>query len=215
MGESHSGKTHVIQQLIRELKERGRSVAAVKRCHEGFSLDMEGKGSWRFAQAGADPVALWSPDQVAVLQNAAQGVDASAIAGRHFPDVDIVLVEGGAGDKGLKKVEVLRKGVAEELRCPTEELIAVVADVDVTVDKPVYHPDQIGELADLLDRGFEHRESRVRVSLDGATVPLNPFVQGIFSNIISGMVASLRGVAEAPQHITLDVERKEAVDEGP
>jgi hypothetical protein len=33
----------------------------------------------------------------------------------------------------------------------TEELLAVVSDVEVSTDTPVYRPDQIGKIADLLE----------------------------------------------------------------
>jgi molybdopterin-guanine dinucleotide biosynthesis protein B len=214
VGQSDTGKTRLMLQLIAELKARGRSVGAIKHCPSGFSLEVEGKDSWHFAQAGADWVAVTSPDQVAVLRNTPDQVDARSLAQRHFPDVDVVLVEGARQDKGLRKIEVLRKGIAEELQTPPDELTAVVADVEVATDKPVYRPDEIRELADFLDQGAEDTVSGVLLSVDGTPVPLNPFVRAVFGNVVSGMVASLKGVAQAPKHITLTVARKEAAHEG-
>ena len=213
VGASHSGKTRLIQRLIPELKRRGRSVAVIKHCPEKFDLDVEGKDSWQFTQAGAEGVALRSPHRVAVLQNAVDGLDARILAERYFPDVDIVLAEGGRQDKHLKKIEVLRKGFSEEITSPSEELIAVVADMDVAVDKPIYHPDDISDIADFLDRGVEGTRTRVRLRVDGASVPLNAFVHRIFENIVLGMIGSLKGVMETPQRIILSIDRKGRRDE--
>jgi molybdopterin-guanine dinucleotide biosynthesis protein B len=47
-------QTSLIEQLVAELKRRGLSVAVIKHCSQGFSLDQEGKDSWRFKEAGAD-----------------------------------------------------------------------------------------------------------------------------------------------------------------
>lgn len=56
-GLSGSGKTGVIEQIIKELKARGYTVGSVKEIHfEAFRLDQEGKNTWRHRQAGADTV---------------------------------------------------------------------------------------------------------------------------------------------------------------
>ena len=213
VGQSHVGKTWLIRRLIPELKARGRSVAVIKHCHQGFALDLEGKDSWQFMQAGSERVAMWSPDQVAVLQKTEEGLDARAIAKRFFLDVDFVFVEGGRQDTHTKKIEVLRKGISEKVESPPEELIAVVADLDVAVDRPVYHPDHLGDIAHFLERTVEATRSRVDLYLNGASVPLNAFAQKIFENVVLGMVASLKGVKENPQYIILTIERKKAEDE--
>jgi molybdopterin-guanine dinucleotide biosynthesis protein B len=60
-------------------------------------------------------------------------------------------VEGDKSDKTLKKIEVMRKGISEKMICPPEELIAVVSDFNVGIDKPVFHPDKISTIADFLE----------------------------------------------------------------
>ena len=155
VGHSKSGKTRLIRKLIPELKRRGHSVAVIKHCAGGFTIDLEGKDSWQFMEAESNGVALISPDQLAVLKRNVDKVDFCSVAEEYFRDVDIVLVEGGRRERGLKKIEVLRKGVAEKMECSPEELIAVVSDVKVAVNKPVCHPDQVGEIADIMEVCFE------------------------------------------------------------
>ncbi len=57
IGLTGSGKTTTIEAIIKELKARGKSVGSVKEIHYGaFSLDSEGKNTYRHRQAGADTV---------------------------------------------------------------------------------------------------------------------------------------------------------------
>jgi molybdopterin-guanine dinucleotide biosynthesis protein B len=58
-----------------------------------------------------------------------------------------------------------------------------------------------------------NKEPCVVLDIDGTSVPLNAFVQKIITNIVLGVVTSLEGIKENPQHITLTVIRKDKEDE--
>ncbi len=58
-----------------------------------------------------------------------------------------------------------------------------------------------------------NKEPCVVLDIDGTSIPLNAFVQKIITNIVLGVVTSLEGIKENPQHITLTVIRKEKEDE--
>ena len=180
VGHSNTGKTRLIKHLVPELKRRGYSVAVIKHCAHGFSFDPEGKDSRLFMEAGSDGVAMISPDLLAVLQRKVAKMDSCIVAAEYFKGIDIILMEGNWGERGLKKIEVLQKGVAEKVECSLEELIAVVSDVKVAVDRPVFYPDNISKIADFLESNFEFRKPRVFLNIDGASIPLNAFVQKIF-----------------------------------
>ncbi len=151
VGNSDSGKTLLVSRLVPEFKRRGCSVAVAKHCAHGFSLNDEGKDSGRFLQAGSDAVLLVGPDRTAYYQNSPSEQDFSALAVKYFDGLDFVLVEGGRSDRSLQKIEVLHPRVAEKVRCPPEELLAVVSDVEVSVDRPLFGHDQIGEIVDFLE----------------------------------------------------------------
>jgi len=53
-----------------------------------------------------------------------------------------------------------------------------------------------------------NKEPSVVLDIDGTSVSLNAFVQKILTNIVLGVVTSLEGIKENPQHITLTVIRK-------
>ena len=67
MGSKNSGKTTTVEFLIRRLSEDGYRVGAVKHIHHEFTLDEEGKDTWRMAKSGAEIVSSVSPNEVAIL----------------------------------------------------------------------------------------------------------------------------------------------------
>lgn len=109
-GYSNSGKTTLIERLIRDLKAEGYRVAAVKVSGHEPELDEPGKDTWRYAQAGAGVVALASKGGTAFLVDGvldmATILDVLAVT-RH---PDVVLVEGARTDL-IRKV---RLGEIEE-----------------------------------------------------------------------------------------------------
>jgi len=152
VGPGGIGKTSLLVQLVAELKRRGLSVAVIKHCSRGFSLDHQGKDSWRLREAGSDGVGLVSPEETAIIQRKSDDVDDVQLAASHFLNMDIVLVEGRRPAKDIPKVELLRKGVAEKVTTSLGELAAVVSDFGVDIPRPVYHFSQIREIADFLEK---------------------------------------------------------------
>jgi len=56
-GVSNSGKTTVIEKIIKELKQRGYRVGSIKDIHfEEFAMDQQGSNTWRHLQAGSEQV---------------------------------------------------------------------------------------------------------------------------------------------------------------
>jgi molybdopterin-guanine dinucleotide biosynthesis protein B len=126
---------------------------------------------------------------------------------------DFILVEGAKSDKSLKKIEVLRKGFSEKILCSPEELIAVVSDFDMGKDIPVFHPEDIEKIADFMENYPEEKEPLLWLDIDDVSIPMNPFVQKIFTQILMGMIRSLEGIPENPECITLSLSRKGKEDE--
>jgi len=208
VGDSNSGKTRLISLLLPELKKRGFSVAIIKHCAHGFDFGQEDKDSAQFFKAGAESVILVSPGEHVVLEKKAAESDLKALAARLLKNNDFVLVEGGRKDKELQKIEVFRKGISERIESSSEELLAVVSDKEVSTDKPVFHPDQIAEISDFLEKNLESKERNIILECDGEIIPLNPFVQNIIENSVKGMIKSLRGVNEDPKYIILTLQRR-------
>ncbi|MBI3088445.1 MAG: molybdopterin-guanine dinucleotide biosynthesis protein B [Candidatus Omnitrophica bacterium] len=114
VGASDSGKTTLIERLIPRLRATGIRVGTVKHAHHGFETDRPGTDSWRHAHAGAEAVAVISPERAAwVLRTPEElSVDLALepMAGR----VDLVLVEGCKRDAAHPPIQ-LEPGTGERL----------------------------------------------------------------------------------------------------
>jgi len=207
VGPSGSGKTTFIVRLIPELKSRGARVAVLKHCQKDLPLDKEGKDSWRLTKAGATRVGIVMPGRVAVFQETEKRDDIEGALGRFFADADIVVVEGGKGVRGLKKISLVRKDIAERLEFPPEELLALVSDDEVESAVPVFRFSEVGKIADLL-MSSSGRSPETTLVVDGAEIPLNPFVESFIRNTVMGMLGSLRGTNLDPRDVVLHLSRK-------
>jgi molybdopterin-guanine dinucleotide biosynthesis protein MobB len=89
---SGTGKTTFIEKLLPRLRERGIRAGVIKSDSHGFNLDMEGKDSHRFSQAGAESVAVISPQGWFITQKTDQRAGFEAIAHK-MEGIDLLLTE--------------------------------------------------------------------------------------------------------------------------
>ncbi|MFO7666543.1 MAG: molybdopterin-guanine dinucleotide biosynthesis protein B [Desulfobacterales bacterium] len=152
VGKSESGKTTLIEKLIRELKKRGYRIGTVKHALHGFQIDREGKDSFRHKAAGADTVIVISPESIAMVKNGGDGT-LDSVAG-YFSDIDLVITEGYKREK-KPKIEVFRKERHKEPLCRDDDnLIALVTDDDIDLSVPKFELADIKGLADLIEKKF-------------------------------------------------------------
>lgn len=151
-GKSNSGKTTLLEKLIREAKRRGWRVATLKHDVHGFEMDQPGKDTWRHDQAGADVVAISSPQRIAVLERVFEDQPLDEVLSR-IHDVDLIFTEGYKhADK--PKIEVFRSAVHQELFSKRDELIAIASDIQFNNGIPCFGLDDAQGLCDLIQRIF-------------------------------------------------------------
>ncbi|MCK4434661.1 molybdopterin-guanine dinucleotide biosynthesis protein B, partial [Candidatus Bathyarchaeota archaeon] len=69
VGTKNSGKTTVIEILTKELVKRGYRLAVAKHIPEpSFTIDTEGKDTWRFAEAGAETIVSVASDEIVTVE---------------------------------------------------------------------------------------------------------------------------------------------------
>jgi molybdopterin-guanine dinucleotide biosynthesis adapter protein len=148
VGFSDSGKTTLTVNLVSELTRRGYRVGTVKHASHGFSMDMEGKDSFRHRQAGASMVVTASPEEIAMVKSA-DGNDLDSVL-MLFQDVDVVLVEGYKNaDK--PKIEVFRSQIRQQPVIPENgQLLARVTDGEHSAKVPVFRFEDINAICDLI-----------------------------------------------------------------
>jgi len=158
VAKSGTGKTTLLEKLIAELKARGYRVGAVKHDAHSFSIDHEGKDSWRLTQAGAATTLITSPAKVAMVKmNDGEEPALTETIARYCGDLDIVLTEGFKRSS-MPKIEVHRQERSNALLCRGEEfdpqLIAVASDAELQLDVPVFHINDASGLCDLIVARF-------------------------------------------------------------
>jgi molybdopterin-guanine dinucleotide biosynthesis protein B len=130
VGHSGTGKTTLVEKLIRELSERGLQIATLKHAHHKVELDTPGKDSYRYKQAGATMSLLLTKDALQLVADAFDNRDPEQLAKRYMGEADIVLAEGFSQAPGAK-IEVLRRACSKPPRCVIADgLIAIVTDMD-------------------------------------------------------------------------------------
>jgi len=154
---SGTGKTTLVEGLIRELTARGLRVGALKHDAHNFEIDSPGKDSRRFTEAGAEVMVLVSDDTVAVVKKPQKPEKLDSMLHKWFNDVDLVLVEGYK-TSDLPKIEIQRAALAQPLLSRGERhdpnLVAVVSDIDQELDVPVLPLDSPALVADWLEARF-------------------------------------------------------------
>jgi len=159
VGKSESGKTVLMEQLITEFKKRGYKVAAVKHSHGEMDIDHPGKDSWKFSQAGSDVVCISSPDKLAFIKNLDRELNINEIMPIIGPGFDLVLAEGFKRSK-IRKIEVHRKELGDDLLCSLEELSALVTDASLETltgdgrKPPVFRWGDTVAIADFIEKNL-------------------------------------------------------------
>ena len=159
VAKSGTGKTTLLEKLISEMKTRGYRVGAVKHDAHSFSIDHEGKDSWRLTRAGADTTLITSPEKIAMVKQNPKGQEPplDQTIQTYFNDVDIILTEGFKRS-AMPKIEVHRRERSPSLLCRGEEqdptLFAVASDEPLDLDVPVFDINDARGLCDLIVTRF-------------------------------------------------------------
>lgn len=151
---SGTGKTTLIEAVVRILVGRGVRVAVVKSDAHRVVFDKPGKDSFRFAEAGAASVAILSAERMALFARLDGEVSLLHTIERLFPEADLVLAEGFRRS-GLPTLRVVRKdGPSTEGWAPPENVVGWVSDGPVPTSLPVLPLDRPDLVADWIQARF-------------------------------------------------------------
>jgi len=196
VGKSRVGKTTLIEQLVQEFKKRGYRVVAVKHAPEGIDVDMPGKDSWRFAQAGSDAVLVSSAIKLAFVKNTDYDSSIDEILRIIGGGFDLVLMEGFTKGK-IPKIEVHRKELGSDLVCPPAALSAVVSDEPLDIDAPQFLLRDTRGIANFIENNFiSQSESDISLFVNGEEISMNSFVKEIIAKPILAVVSTLKGAGK-------------------
>ena len=218
VGFKKSGKTVVVEGLVRELVRRGYRVGTIKHIRESdFTIDQKGKDTWRHARAGASIVVSIAPREVATMDH--RGGKLEDVV-RRIRGIDFLIIEGFRELKGVPRIAVVRNK-SEFKKLDDDFTIACVAG-----GTKILKRSEVAALAKLVEQkamppmfgldcrrcGYKTCEDFTRAALvgkirakdckaafgdvelrvDGKLVPLSPFVQDFLAGATVGMLSSLK-----------------------
>lgn len=153
-GWSNSGKTTFVTQVVKILADSGIKVAVIK--HHGHApggVDQEGKDSWKYEQAGANPVILSSSAQYAVFVSTPDHEPTRGELMERLPgSTELVVIEGFRSE-AEGAVEVSRKATGKGPKLSPEERIALISDNEelcaevAAQGKPVFGLEDFADVA--------------------------------------------------------------------
>jgi len=131
VGSSGSGKTTLIEYLVSHLTADGLNVGTLKHTHHAdFSMDVEGKDTWRHAQAGAKVVICIAPNEIAMIKRGKTCFEKAEkiLTLYRNENLDIIITEGFRSimTKHSRVFKILIEKNGEKLRENLEEITAPV-----------------------------------------------------------------------------------------
>lgn len=143
-GASGSGKTTVIESVVRELSKKGWDVGAIKHTHHKIELDKKGKDTMRMREAGAKNVCIASKGGCFMFLG--KSVSSPEELEDIFSDADIIIAEG------FKKTG---KNIIEVCTKPRiRGVMAVVSDYPVKTNVPLFKRNEGKRIANFIEKRF-------------------------------------------------------------
>ncbi len=148
-GFKNSGKTTLVEKLVRHLSAQGFKISTVKHAHHSFDIDHEGRDSFRHRKAGASEVAVISKERTAIIHEL-QGEEPPTLQQvlAQLKPCDLVIVEGYKRD-GHDKIEVRNVELNHPLLAGEDPtVVAIAANGPVEGGGiPVFDRDDVAALA--------------------------------------------------------------------
>ena len=104
-GESNTGKTTLIVNIIKRLSEEGFKVATIKITNKKIGMDTEKKDTWRYKMAGSQVSVFSSPIETDFLIKRELKTKEIIENIEKFDEFDIIIMEG-ANDKNIPKIRL-------------------------------------------------------------------------------------------------------------
>ena len=162
---SGTGKTTLIERLIKNLKIQGLRIAVIKHDAHQIDVDREGKDSWRFTQAGAEISIVSSLEKTACIEQRPLRFE-QVIAKVH--DVDLILVEGYKKEP-LTQIGICRKETGKDFPDDLSRYVAIVTDIEeIKTDVAKFGFEEIDKLTEFIMKNkndFTHFNEQGRAKM--------------------------------------------------
>jgi molybdopterin-guanine dinucleotide biosynthesis protein B len=191
-GKSDTGKTTLIEEIIKKLTNDGYNVATMKITDKKTGVDIEGKDTWRHSKAGSKLVVLSSPSETDFIlkenMKTKEILEEIAMLGYY----DIVLIEG-----------------VNDIKIPKIRLGIDIKERENTIE--TYDKDFNGLIKKIKNRINMEKEKTEKISLkvNGKTIPLSEFPSEFIINTIVGMLGSLKSVDKKIESVEISFKKND------
>jgi len=148
LGAKNSGKTTLIEKLVRELSSRNYKVGTVKHTSHDHDFDRPGTDSDKHVRAGSEATVILSPGKFILHADRENLHDSEMLLSEIMKDKDIILWEG-QGISGIPIVRLINTGELS-LSDIDNNTLAIVSDDYKDSNIPVYSTANISSLIDLI-----------------------------------------------------------------
>jgi molybdopterin-guanine dinucleotide biosynthesis protein MobB len=210
IGHKKSGKTTVIEGIIRELKKEGYRVATAKHVTRRiFSMDTEGKDTWRHSRAGANPVVSVSEAEIAVLDKNGEVKFSLDRMFEFTPEIDVILLEGFSQlvlkNEQVGKILCVRD--IKEYKVFKEKTVGkIIASCSIRpLGKPILRMKEDSQIIARHVMNFIEKERKTskllestlktKITINNVEVPVQPFLSEIIRSIFLSIISSLEDVS--------------------
>ena len=151
VGWKNSGKTTLMEKLVREIKLRNLTVSTIKHVHSSFDIDKKGKDSHRHRSAGAFEVLVSSKDRFALISQWKKNEKHSLeVMLKKLVPVDLVLVEGYKNELH-PKLEVYRECSHQPPIARNDNtILAIASDFEPSIELPILDLNDTTIIADFI-----------------------------------------------------------------
>ena len=152
VGWKNTGKTTLIEKLIKEFNKRNLSISTIKHSHHNFSVDQQGTDSFRHFNAGAKETILASDKKWIKFSRQLSDSNLSDLIEQIIP-VDIVMVEGFKLSRH-KKIEVVDATSKKTPLYKTDQTICGIVFNEHKIQNtelPQFNRDDIPEICDFIE----------------------------------------------------------------
>ena len=152
VGWKNSGKTTLVESLVKCITDLGFQVSTIKHAHHSFDIDHEGTDSFRHRKAGAKEVILSSRKRWALINEliGEPEKDFDFLVSSISP-TDLILVEGFKEEK-FNKIEVIKSANKKiPIYKSDNDILAIVSDFQILdVSLPIFLRDEISKIAEFI-----------------------------------------------------------------
>jgi len=224
VGSRKSGKTTAVEALVKGFTGKGYTIATVKHISEpDFTMDTEGKDTWRHTKAGARVTLSVAPSELTLIKKADTAKYGLTDIVKHCEDeADIIILEGFrdlvAQNPLVPKVVAVK--TAEEVKEASQYFKPIVAFSGALSTVPkglripyfdaLQKPEKLVETVENKIKPMIRKEKKlkapIRITVNGKRLPLNLFVQKFTRAVVLSMVSTLRDVSvEGDENVFLTI----------